>query len=179
MPLESLAAVAGVSRSMLSSIERGEKVPSVVVADAVATALGTTLSRLVADERRDSVVVLRKQDQDVVSEPAGWERRILSPVLPGVEFELMRTVLGPRVDAGAFAAHGAGAREYVAVEAGVLRLTLPGWVGELTAGDSIYFQGDVVHAFVNPGDDACVYYLAMDVGTSGGLSHRRVLQVRR
>ena len=40
--------------------------------------------------------------------PAGWERRILSPVLPGVEFEFMRTTIGPGVDAGEFAPHARG-----------------------------------------------------------------------
>ena len=48
-------------------------------------------------------------------DPAGWERRILSPVLPGVEFEFMRTTLGPGVDAGVFLPHAPGSREYVAI----------------------------------------------------------------
>lgn len=176
--LEALAVAAGVSRSMLSSVERGEKVASVVVVDAVATALGTTLARLVTDERPDPVVLLRRADQEVAVDPAGWERRILSPVLPGVEFELMRTTLGPGVDAGAFAAHGPGAREYLAVETGTLRLTLPGWSADLSVGDAVYFAGDVVHAFANPSaGEPCVYYLAMDVGT-GALRHRRVVGMR-
>jgi transcriptional regulator with XRE-family HTH domain len=174
LSLEALASAAGVSRSMLSSVERGEKVASILVVDSIATALGTTLARLVGEERREAVVVLRRDEQEVAVDPAGWERRILSPVLPGVEFELMRTTLGPGVDAGEFAAHGVGAREYVAVETGVLRLTLPGWSGDLGAGDATYFAGDVVHGFANPADVPCVYYLAMDVGAAGGLAHRRV-----
>lgn len=173
LSLEALAVAAGVSRSMLSSVERGEKVASVLVVDSIATALGTTLARLVADERPDPVIVLRRDQQDVAVDPAGWQRRILSPVLPGVEFEFMRTTLGPSVDAGAFAAHGMGAREYVAVEAGALRLTLPHRAIDLAAGDAVYFAGDVVHAFANPAAENCVYYLAMDVGSTGRLAHRR------
>jgi hypothetical protein len=46
--------------------------------------------------------VLRRGEQDVVADPSGWERRILSPVLPGVEFELMRTTIPAGVDAGEF-----------------------------------------------------------------------------
>src|SRR5262249_17856683 len=102
-------------------------------------------------------------EQDVARDPSGWERRILSPVLPGIEFELMRTTIGPGVDAGAFSPHVEGSREYLAVEHGTLRLTLDGVVHTLTAGDSIYYAGDCVHAFANPGDVPLVYYLAMDV----------------
>jgi quercetin dioxygenase-like cupin family protein len=110
-------------------------------------------------------VVLRRGDQNVARDPSGWERRILSPVLPGVEFEFMRTTIPPGVDAGAFSPHEPGTREYVAVERGTLRLTLDGAPYELSAGDSIYYNGDCVHAFANPAPDLCVYYLAMDVTT--------------
>jgi XRE family transcriptional regulator, regulator of sulfur utilization len=174
LSLEALAARAGVSRSMLSSIERGEKVASVLVVDRIATALGTTLARLLREQRDESVIVLRRGAQDVVVDPGGWERRILSPVLPGVEFELMRTTLGPSVNAGAFAAHGTGSREYVAIEAGSLLLTLDGSEHTLEAGDAIFFDGDCVHEFENPRAEPCVYYLAMDVSGGGRASHRRV-----
>jgi transcriptional regulator with XRE-family HTH domain len=176
LSLEGLAARAKLSRSMLSSIERGEKVASVLVVDRIATALGTTLARFLGDQRDESVIVLRRADQDVVVDPGGWERRILSPVLLGVEFELMRTTLGPRVNAGAFAAHGSGSREYVAIEAGTLLLTLDGCPFTLEAGDAIYYDGDCVHEFANPGDRPCEYYLAMDV--SGGRAfHRRIAAI--
>ncbi len=162
--LEDLAAHAGVSRSMLSEVERGGKVPTVLLLDRIATGLGTSIARLLGDEEPTRVIVRRHAEQDAVRDPAGWERRILSPVLPGVEFELMRTRIPPGVDAGAFSPHAPGSREYLAVEAGHLRLTIDGVAYVLHAGDSIYYAGDCVHAFANPGDEPCVYYLAMDVG---------------
>jgi quercetin dioxygenase-like cupin family protein len=109
------------------------------------------------------VVLLRHADQEVARDRAGWERRILSPVLPGVEFELMRTTIGGGVDAGVFVPHAPGSREYLAVERGTLRLTLDGVVHTLRAGDSIYYAGDCLHGYANPGARPCVYYLAMDV----------------
>ena len=42
-------------------------------------------------------------------------------------------------------------------------LTIDGAAYTLQAGDSIYYDGNCVHAFANPGDEPCVYYLAMDV----------------
>lgn len=163
LSLDELAGRSGVSRSMVSEIERGRKVPTIVVLDRVANALGTSLARLVQPEDATRVVVRRAADQQVAADPAGWERRILSPVLAGVEFELMRTTLGPGVDAGEWLPHGEGSREYLAVESGTLELTVAGERHELVAGDSVFHDGNCVHAYRNPGDVPCVYYLALDL----------------
>lgn len=168
MTLAALARLAGVSRSMLSEVERAGKVPTVLVLDRIATGLGTSIARLLGEERSARVVVLRRADQDVARDASGWERVILSPVLAGVEFELMRTTIPGGVDAGVFAPHAAGSREYLAMERGTLSLTLDGTPYTLHAGDSIYYAGDCRHAFANPGREACVYYLAMELGRHRG-----------
>jgi transcriptional regulator with XRE-family HTH domain len=179
--LEDLAAASGVSRSMLSEVERGSRVPTVLVLDRIATGLGTSIARLLRDEqsermvvlRRDEqlerTVVLRRDEQDVARDASGWERRVLSPVLPGVEFEFMRTTIGPGVDAGVFPPHVAGSREYLAVERGTLRLSLDGEEVLLHEGDSVCYPGDCHHGFANPAAQPCVYYLAMDL--AGGAAH--------
>ena len=159
---------------MLSAVERGQKAPSVLILDQIATGLGSSIARLLAPESEGRVVVLRAGEQDRATDASGWERRILSPVLPGVEFEFMRTTLSPGVNAGAFLPHNPGSREYVAIERGALRLTLDGRVYLLNKGDSIYYAGDCIHAFENPDTrNPCEYYLAMDVtGHPEQLRHR-------
>jgi transcriptional regulator with XRE-family HTH domain len=173
LSLEQVAERAHVSRSMLSAVERGAKVPTLLVFDRIATALDTSIARLMSEEQSARVIVLRQADQELAREPAGWERRILSPVLPGVEFEFMRTTIGPGVDAGAFSPHAPGSREYVAIECGTLLLTIDGTPYHLHVGDSIYYAGDCVHAFMNPGKKPCVYYLAMDVKGDPALAKHR------
>ena len=167
LSLQALQARTGVSRSMLSEVERGGKAPTVLVLDRIATGLDTSIARLLGQERQARVIVLRRSEQDAAMDPSGWERRILSPVLPGVEFELMRTTIPPGVDAGNFAPHAAGSREYLAMERGTLRLTLDGTPHTLSAGDSIYYAGDCWHGFANPGRVTCAYYLAMELGQHG------------
>jgi quercetin dioxygenase-like cupin family protein len=160
---------------MLSAIECGLKAPTVLVLDRIATGLDSSLARLLGTETRSRLILMRRRDQKVARDPSGWERRILSPVLPGVEFEFMRTTLRPGVNAGLFFPHAHGSREYVAIESGTLLLTINDTPYTLNAGDSIYYDGDCLHGFANARSDApCVYYLAMDVsGDAGGTEHRR------
>ena len=82
LSLDAVAGRAGVSRSMLSAVERGGKVATVLVLDRIATALDTSIARLLGEERAERVVVLRHAAQDVARDPSGWERRILSPSCP-------------------------------------------------------------------------------------------------
>jgi len=171
--LDQLSERAGVSRSMISEVERGTKAATVLVLDRIATGLDTSLARLLAEETKARVILLRHGSQAVARDASGWERRILSPVLPGVEFEFMRTTLGPKVEAGEYLPHAPGSREYVAIESGTLLLVVDGEAHTLRAGDSIYYDGDCMHAFSNPGRTPCTYYLAMDVsGDPAGVQHR-------
>jgi transcriptional regulator with XRE-family HTH domain len=164
--LEALAAASGVSRSMISDIERGAKVPTVLVLARLATALGVTVSRLLGEDQPERVIPLRRNEQRVITDPTGWERRILSPNLPGVEFELIRTTVPAGVVIGEFAAHAPGSREYIAVETGELTVSLDGLEHRLGPGDALYYAGDCVHAFANPGAEECAYYTAMHVARS-------------
>lgn len=171
LSVDHLARRCRVSRSMLYAIEQGRKAPTVLVLDRIATGLGTSIARLVEAERNDRVIVLPFAEQALVRDQSGWERRILSPTVPGVEFEFMRTTLGPHVDAGVFDPHSPGSREYVAVELGELELVIDGTAYRLRSGDSIYYQGDCRHGFRNPLSRRCVYYLAMDVNDRRGIGH--------
>jgi transcriptional regulator with XRE-family HTH domain len=168
---EELAGRCRVSRSMLYEIERGRKAPTVLILDRIATGLGTSIARLMDTGRRGRVVRLAHAEQAVVRDPAGWERRILSPSLPGVEFEFMRTTLGPGIDAGTFDPHPPGSREYVAVESGELELSIDGTAYRLGAGDSIYYEADCDHGFCNRLACPCVYYMVMDIGGRAGTAH--------
>lgn len=81
--LEALAAQSGVSRSMISLIERGESSPTAVVLDKLAVALGVTLATLFdssADAGARRGPVARRADQLEWQDPdSGYRRRNVSP----------------------------------------------------------------------------------------------------
>jgi len=64
LTLEKLAEFSGVSRAMLSQIERGEKNPTVSVAVKIAKALGVNLFHLIGEsEEHRKVKILPKEKQ--------------------------------------------------------------------------------------------------------------------
>jgi transcriptional regulator with XRE-family HTH domain len=157
--LQELARATGVSVSMLSAIERAEKTPTVTVLSRIADGLDLRLSQLLGEIEPDRVIVRRKDQQDTVDE-AGWRRTILTPVVPGVNFEWIRTTLPPHTDAGEFPAYAPGSHEFVVVDTGTLHLTVGATAYVLGPGDSVYFPADAIHAYANRDDHVCEYQVA-------------------
>jgi XRE family transcriptional regulator, regulator of sulfur utilization len=160
LTLQDLARASSVSVSMLSAVERGQKAATVTVLDRIASGLGISLPALIAAAASSGVIVRRAAEQDVIGEPGGWQRTILTPVVPGVNFEWIRTVLPAGCDAGWYPAYAPGSHEFVAVDRGTLRLRLDDREIDLTAGDSVYFAADIRHGYANPGPGPCTYHVA-------------------
>jgi XRE family transcriptional regulator, regulator of sulfur utilization len=169
LTLQELATAAAVSVSMLSSVEHGQKAATIVVLARIADGLGVPVTELITSQG-DRVIVRRAADQDVVDEAGGWRRAILSPVVPGVNFEWIRSTLPPGCDAGRFPAYAGGSHEYIVVESGTLRLTIADADFTLDAGDSVYFAADVSHGYANPASLPCTYYVAALIMRSRGPS---------
>src|SRR5437773_10920013 len=87
LSLDALATKTGVSRSMISVIERGESSPTAVVLEKLAAGLGVTLVSLfdppAAAAERPNGPLARREHQPTWQDPAsGYIRRNVSP--PGV-----------------------------------------------------------------------------------------------
>src|SRR5436189_1002825 len=83
LSLDALASKSGVSRSMISLIERGESSPTAVVLEKLAAGLGVTLASLFdlpAAAPTPSSPVARREEQPQWRDPAsGYLRRNVSP----------------------------------------------------------------------------------------------------
>jgi transcriptional regulator with XRE-family HTH domain len=163
LTLDGLAGRSGVSRAMISKLERGEKNPTLVVAAKVADGLGVSLSQVVGVEERREVVVVRRERRMIMRDPeTGFERQLLSPSFGGRGIEFIRSVVPIGSSSGEFAPHRRGVSEYVVVERGRLRALLGSDEYFLERGDALYFEADVTHRFDNAGEEECSYYLVID-----------------
>lgn len=165
LSLDGLAGRCGVSRSMLSLIERGETSPTAVVLERVAHGLGLALAELfqlpVAEQAPQPVA--RRADQAEWTDPgSGYRRRNLTP--PGVDtvLQLVEVDFPP----GARVAYETGAREpavqqQVWLMAGELQVSLGQQTHRLSAGDTLAMQLDAPIAFHNPGTTPARYLVAL------------------
>ncbi|MCO6405267.1 cupin domain-containing protein [Aurantimonas endophytica] len=163
LSLETLSGLSGVSRSMISKIERCETMPSTNTLSRLSEALGTTFSQLMAHPVEREILVIPAAVQPVLrDETSGFQRRCLSPVLPGRGVDWVLNYLPPQGSTGEFVAHRRGVEEYIYVAKGRLKAVIGERSLVLESGDSLYFQADVTHAFVNVGSEACEYFLIID-----------------
>jgi transcriptional regulator with XRE-family HTH domain len=86
LSLDALEKRSGVSRSMISLVERGESSPTAVVLEKLAAGLGVTLPALFdapsENRKRNGPVSRRKEQQEWRDPESGYRRRNVSP--PGV-----------------------------------------------------------------------------------------------
>lgn len=158
--LEQLAALSGVSRSMLSQIERGTANPTLGVAWRIAQAFSMTLGQLVdAPQLTSRIDVIRADDETYrFREDEQCRIRTLSPLNLEKDVEFYELILRP---GGALvsAPHYDGTREFLTIEKGAVRLTAGDESRELKKGDSAHYPADVPHRIENIGRGDAVAFL--------------------
>lgn len=149
LSLDALAKLSGVSRSMLSQIERGESSPTVATLWNLSRALQMDLSGLLeGEEEEQSAIeeVLRADRTPAIdSKREGWQIRILSPPSQTEIHEIYDVYLRK---GGALVSepHRQGCREHLTVIEGSVAVTSDGTDVELEEGDTVRYAADCPHA---------------------------------
>jgi transcriptional regulator with XRE-family HTH domain len=159
--LEQLAARSGVSRAMISKIERSEASPTAVILVRLAGAFDLTLGGLLARAEEPRGPMVRGADQPRWRDPAtGYLRRQIF-ARPDHPVELVRIELPAGAWIGLPASSYARIRQLVWVMKG--RLVIEDGVArhELAAGDCLAFGTPVDTTFANESAHACTYLVAI------------------
>ena len=158
--LEALANASGVSRSMLSQIERERANPTLAVTLRIAQAFGMTLGDLLeVPGASSSLNVIRANDHAFHYRSDKFCRiRTLSPLNLEKDVEFYEVQLQP---GGALrsSAHFEGTREFLTVQKGQIRVESAGDAETLSPGDSASYRADVPHAIINTGKGEAVMFL--------------------
>jgi len=160
--LEELSAASGVSRSMLSEIERGNANPTLAVACRIARAFDLALGELVeAPEAVQRIEVIRADDRAYHYRADRHCRiRTLSPLHLEKSVEYYELVL--RAGASLRSQpHFSGDRELLTVQLGSVRLSSGAETIDLRQGDSAHYPADVPHCIKNSGSNEAVCFLVV------------------
>ena len=153
LTLEDLSRTAGVSKSMLSQIEREKANPTIAVAWRLANALGVEIAELLnADTRpRESIRVVDAHETPTLpGEHAGYVLRILGPMELAGKFEWYELTLAVN---GALisGSHDPGTKEHVTVLHGSVELEVDQLKKKLKPGATARYAADLPHALRNLG----------------------------
>jgi transcriptional regulator with XRE-family HTH domain len=152
MTLDDLATRAGVSRAMISRIERGEASPTAQLLARLCSALGTTLSRFFATEEDAGRPLSRRAEQRIWRDPeTGYLRRSVSPDGMGSQVDIVEVEFPP----GARVVFeqqqfDAGLTQHLWLFEGKLTMTAGAETHVLEAGDCLFMRLAEAHIFHNP-----------------------------
>jgi transcriptional regulator with XRE-family HTH domain len=158
--LAELAERSGVSKAMISKIERSEASPTATVLGRLSGAFGLPLSMLLALAEREQERVVPQAEQPVWTDPeSGYMRRAVSP--PNALLELLEVTLpsGVRVPypASAFAFQ----HQQIWVLSGRLDFQEGAVVHHLGEGDCLMLGPPADCIFFNPGTTSTRYLVAL------------------
>lgn len=161
LSLGKLAELSGVSKVMLSQIEKGESNPTINTLWKIAAGLQVSYTKLI-DEQIEVPLVIRKHESALVDHD-GYRVYHYSTANPARDFEFFNSEL----DGGArftSEGHGVNTHEYVLVTRGEMVLLYGGEEYVLQEGDFIHFDCTQPHTYLNRGEEMTeftniVYYI--------------------
>lgn len=159
MTLDQLAAASGVSRAMISKIERGEASPTAVLLARLLAPLKETLSGFFASASDTPSPMRRLSEQPVWRDPdTGYVRRAVSPPGFAIATDLVDVTLPGRARAAMPPVVSDPQQvQYVWLLEGRLIMECDGARHELAAGDCLYMTLAEGTVFENPAASPCRY----------------------
>jgi len=160
--LDVLSRASGVSRSMLSQIEREQANPTLAVTVKIAGALGMSMAELVEQAAAaPGIEIIRADDRShIFRSDQNCSIRTLSPLHLEKDVEFYEVLLNP---GGALrsAPHFQGTREFLTVQKGRVVVVSDNETTELNRADSASYRADVPHEIRNPGKAEALVFLVV------------------
>ncbi len=165
LTLDQLASVSGVSRSMLSQIERGKANPTLAVTFRIAQAFGITIGELVDHCWSTSTieVIHGNDEKNLFRCDEEVSIRTLSPLHmeKDIEFYEIRISPGAKLISSA---HYEGTKELLTVTHGSAEIISAEEKTSLHEGDTAHYRADVEHCIANNTDSELLCYLVVTAG---------------
>jgi len=161
LTLEDVATRTGVSRAMISRIERAEVHASAVVLDKLCAGLGLSLSALFA--RDTTSPLIKHADQPMWQDPvSGYVRREIAPAGTGSPVRIVEVDFPAHAEV-VFEPHiHDGIEQHVWLLEGEMEITLGVSLYRLSAGDCLHMRLGAGNSFVNRSGKAARYAVILN-----------------
>ena len=153
LTLEDLSRIAGVSKSMLSQIEREKANPTIAITWRLANALGVQIGELLSSETRpvETIRVLEAHETPTLpGNHAGYVLRILGPMDLAGKYEWYELTLAAGGEL-ASQAHDPGTSEHMTVLHGTMELEVGADKKKIKMGGTARYPADQNHVIRNAG----------------------------
>jgi transcriptional regulator with XRE-family HTH domain len=163
LTVNDLALRSGVSRAMISKIERVEASPTAALLGRLCNALGMTLSSLIASaEVIPALPLTRAKTQLVWRDPdTSLRRTMVSPVNSGARVEIVQIELPPNAAVTYESQQVSQYEQHVVVLDGTLSIATEGQDIKLEAGDCLFRQVGPAQRFSNETRRGCRYLVVI------------------
>ena len=166
LTLEGLAELSGVSRAMLSDIERGAKSPTIRVLAGIASALECPISQMLGEQppgpQTPSYNLVRRKERTVTIEPrTDVEHHLLAPSFVRRGIEILWYAIPPN-SRTSLTPQPPGTEVHLTIARGELQCYVGDQKLNLEEGDSVQFQGSQECALVNPEKKPARIFLVID-----------------
>jgi transcriptional regulator with XRE-family HTH domain len=184
LTLQDLASRSGVSRAMISKIERAEASATAALLHKLCTALNTSLSDLLVPAPSQANPVMRRAQRMRWQDPAtGFVREIVTPRVTTSKVEVVEVSLPPKTVVhyqnnsahsplqGASSQMSSGYAQYIVAQTDGLRITQNSPVNlnnrspsttYFIAGDAMHMEPSGTFSFENVLDTACKYLVIIE-----------------
>ncbi len=162
LTLDQLATLSGVSRSMLSQIERGQANPTLAVTFRIAQAFGISIGELVDQPwAAPTIEVVHGNDpNNFFRTDPECHIRTLSPLHMEKSVEFYELRLSPAASLKS-APHFEGTKELLTVTKGSARVRSGDTNCSLEQGDTAHYRADLAHIIENNGEEELICYLVV------------------
>jgi transcriptional regulator with XRE-family HTH domain len=165
LSLEALAERSGVSKSMISLIERAETSATAVTLDRIAAALGCSLTAFFEHNEQPPNPLSKRAAQQTWRDPeSGYVRRMLSPPHFDSPLDLIEVTFPEGARVSYVTNQNREINQQIWLIAGAMRISVDSGEFDLAAGDCVAMTVGTQATYFNPGKQTARYIVASTHG---------------
>ncbi|GGL55206.1 helix-turn-helix domain-containing protein [Sporolactobacillus putidus] len=155
LSLDGAASLTGVSKSMLSQIEKGKSSPTVSTLWKIASGLQVSFSSLMKEEAAEIKKIDSRNLSPALDDRKKYSVYSLFPYHPEKKYEIYLVKLKPHA---AHTSEGHTGEEYMLISTGSVALTINEQTSVLHAGDALLFTAGSAHTYRNESDQEASFF---------------------